>query len=73
MFVELLATYLVLKKWKHNPAATKRQIGIWSHWLEEREENEHTLSAAEVEHAKAFLKQNAPTSYLEIFLRDKQI
>ena len=40
MFAELLAAHLVLKGWKQNPTATKREIGVWGHWKEDDEENQ---------------------------------
>jgi hypothetical protein len=67
MMIELQAAYLMLKRWNQNPAATRRQIGIWQHWKQETEDNDRPLSEVEVERMNAFLKQNAPTSYLEIF------
>ena len=67
MFIEVQATYLVLKRWNQNPAATRRQIGIWQHWKQETEDNDRPLSEVEVERMNAFLKQNAPTGYFEIF------
>jgi hypothetical protein len=69
--IEVQATYLVLKKWKQDSAATKRQIGIWQHWKEETEDNDRPLAEEEVERLKAFLRQNAPTSYSEIFAEQK--
>jgi len=71
MFIEVQATYLVLKRWNQNPAATKRQIGIWQHWTEEAEDNDRPLTEVEVERMKAFLRQHAPTSYFKIFAEDK--
>lgn len=65
--IEVQATYLVLKRWSQNFAATKRQIGIWQHWKQQTEDNDRPLTEIEVERMKAFLKQNAPTSYSEIF------
>ena len=59
MFIEVQATYLVLKRWNQNPAATRRQIGIWQHWKQETEDNDRPLSEVEVERMNAFLKQNA--------------
>jgi hypothetical protein len=56
---------------KQNPAATKRQIGIWQHWREETEDNDRPLAEVEVERMKAFLRQYAPTSYFEIFAKEK--
>jgi hypothetical protein len=67
MMIELQATYLVLKKWKQDAAATKREIGVWHHWKEETEGNHLLLTEIEVERMKAFLQRNAPTSYFEIF------
>jgi hypothetical protein len=37
MMIELQAAYLMLKRWNQNPAATRRQIGIWQHWKQETE------------------------------------
>jgi hypothetical protein len=70
MMIELQATYLVLKKWSQNSAATKRQIGIWQHWKEETEDNDRPLTEVEVERMKTFLRRNAPTSYFSIFAKD---
>jgi len=52
MFIELQATYFVLKRWSQNPAATKRQIGIWQHWKEQAEDNDRPLAEVEVPQAK---------------------
>jgi hypothetical protein len=71
MMIEMQGAYFVLKRWNQNPAATKRQIGIWQHWKEEREDNDRPLTEVEVERMKAFLKQNAPTSYFSIFPKDQ--
>ena len=71
MMIELQATYLALKKWNGNSAATKRQIGIWQNWKQETEDNDRPLSEVEVEKMKALLRQNAATSYSEIFAREK--
>jgi hypothetical protein len=67
MFIELQAAFLVLKKWKQDSGATKRQIGIWHHWTQETEDNHRPLTKVEVERMKAFLRRYAPTSYFEIF------
>jgi hypothetical protein len=67
MFIELQSTYFVLRSWKQDPAATKREIGVWDHWGQEREENDRPLSEAEVQEMKLFLRRHAPTSYFEIF------
>ena len=37
------------------------------HWTQETEDNDRPLTEVEMERMKAFLKQNAPTSYFEIF------
>jgi hypothetical protein len=67
MMIEVQAAYFILKRWNQNPAATKRQIGIWQHWKEETEDNHRPLSGIEVERMKAFVRRNAPTSYFEMF------
>ena len=71
MMIEVQAAYFVLKKWNQNSAATKQQIGIWQHWRQETEDNDRPLSEVEVERMKAFLRQNAPASYFEIFAAEK--
>ncbi len=63
MFIELQAAYLVLRKWKQTPAATKREIGVWARWLDERDDNRRPLSSREVEQMKTFLRRHAPSSY----------
>jgi hypothetical protein len=71
MFAELLARYLVLKKWKQSPAATKGEIGVWAHWKEERDENDRSLSQAEFRRLKACLCRHAPSSFFDIFPEEK--
>jgi hypothetical protein len=71
MMIEVQATYLVLRRWSQNFAATKRQIGIWQHWKEETEDNHRPLTKVEVERMKAFLRRYAPSSYFEIFAERK--
>ena len=70
MFIEVQATYFVLKRWNQNSAATKRQIGLWQHWTLGMEDNDRPLTEVEVTGMKAFLRQNAPTSYFEIFAKE---
>jgi len=69
MFIELQAAYFILRTWKQDPAATRRQIGVWSHWKRATEDNDRSLSEVEVERMKAFLRRDAPTSYSEIFAK----
>jgi hypothetical protein len=66
MFIELQAAYFVLRNWRQNPAATKREIGIWAQWKEGCEENDRPLSEAEVRRMKAFLHQHAPSCFPEL-------
>ncbi len=67
MFIELMATHIVLEKWKRNPRASKMEIGVWSHWREPTEENHLPLSRADVLRMKRFLKKHAPTYYRRLF------
>ena len=71
MFAELLAAHLVLKGWKQNPTATKREIGVWGHWKEDDEENQCPLWEAEVQRMKSFLRGHAPTGFRNISRRDE--
>jgi hypothetical protein len=71
MFIEVQAACFVLRRWNQDSTATKRQIGIWQHWKENTEDSDRPLLEVEVERMKAFLRQNAPTSYFEIFTEEK--
>ena len=67
MYIALMATYAVLKKWKENPSASKRKIGVWWGWCQPSEENNLPLSEAEVTTMKRFFEEYAPTTYRELF------
>ncbi|MGA8102766.1 MAG: hypothetical protein WB869_11455 [Candidatus Acidiferrales bacterium] len=67
MFAEVLFNTFVLRKWKENPAITKREIGFSHNWLEDKPENNLPLSQTEVEKMKKFLRQHAPSSYWKMF------
>jgi hypothetical protein len=69
MFIEIQSAYFILRSWRENPAATKREIGLWAHWKEEREENDWPLSSEEVDRMKIFLRRHAPSSYIKLFPR----
>ena len=68
MFIELQVAYLILCKWKENPAATKREIGTWAHWRHECDDNQRPLSSLDVEQMKTLLLRHAPSSHSR-FLR----
>lgn len=51
------AITFVLAKWKRNPNLTKRQIGVWSSWSEDTEENNQPLSKSEIKRMKKTLKR----------------
>jgi len=67
MFIEIQCAYFILRNWKENPIATKREIGLWAHWKEEREENDRPLSSEDVKRMKALLRHHASSSYGELF------
>jgi hypothetical protein len=67
MYIALMATHAVLKKWKQNPGASKAEIGVWWGWCRPSEENNLSLSEAEVAKMKQFFEQHAPTTYRELF------
>ena len=71
MMIAVQAAYFILKRWNQNSAVAKREIGIWQHWKQETEDNDCPLTVVEVERLKAFLRQNAPTSYFKIFTGEK--
>ena len=71
MMIELQATYFVLKKWKPEPRCDLRGRSASGSTGQETEDNHRPLAEVEVERMKAFLRQYAPTSYFEIFAKEK--
>jgi len=67
MLYYLMAVDFILKRWKRNPSASKMDIGVWSHWRKDTEENRLPLSPTEVEDVKKFLKEYGPISYKRLF------
>jgi len=67
MFAEVMFNFFALKRWRANPAATKREIGLLSSWKEDRPENHLPLSRAEVAKMKEFLRRHAPSMYRGLF------
>ena len=65
--VQIEQTYLALKKWKDNPNATKKQIGVFSSWLDDHADNHRPLNERELMSMKQYLGQNAPSLYNELF------
>lgn len=59
-FFYLQAISLVLKRWKENPKLTKRQIGVWSHWMTDDPENDKPLASEDVGRYKRILKEKTP-------------
>jgi hypothetical protein len=70
MQIELMATYFALRNWKENPSATRMQIGVWSHWMEDKPENHLPLPLDEVDRLKRFYAKWASTSFREMFPDD---
>ena len=71
MFATLLATDCVLRTWKKNPKATKKEIGVWYHWQFDTPENNLPLSEEEVERMKKNLREYVPSAYCKIFPEEK--
>lgn len=67
MLCELIAISYVLRKWNEYPLATKRQIGVWSHWKDDSPQNDRPLLDAEVCKMKSYLMKYAPSDYRSIF------
>lgn len=67
MFFEILSTHLRLQKWRQNPTATKREIGVVSWWLTADAANDQALSAQEIQRMKKFLRAHAPSSFARLF------
>ena len=65
--IEIMFTYFVLQRWKANPAATKREIGLRLSWKLDSAENRLPLSGAEVARMKNFLRRHAPSMYSGLF------
>jgi len=70
MFCELLGTYCVLRSWKENPSASKKDIGVWRHWREDIPENHVPLSPIDIEKMKAFVLRHNPSN--ATFLDEEQ-
>jgi len=67
MFAEVMFNFFALKRWRENPAAAKREIGLLSSWKEDRPENQSPLSRTEVARMKRFLQKHAPSMYRGLF------
>jgi len=71
MFIEVQSAYFILRKWKQVPMATRREIGVFAHWMEDDRENDLPLSAEYIHRVKQFLKRYAPTSYYNLFPEER--
>ena len=71
MQIELMATYFVLRRWKENPGATKKEIGIYYHWTWDKQENNVPLSQKEVRRMKEFQRKYCPSAYYKLFPEEK--
>jgi hypothetical protein len=67
MFAEIWGLHAILRRWKENPSASKRRIGVRYDWMQDTEQNRQPLSAAEVARMKRFLKQWSPATYRDLF------
>jgi hypothetical protein len=68
MFAEVMFNFFALRKWKANPRATKRKIGLRLSWKTNTAENRLPLSVKEVRRMKQFLRKHAPSMYQRLFL-----
>lgn len=64
IFIETLAIDTILRRWKENPDATKREIGVWSNWKEDIPENNIPLSEEYIQRYLDRLKELNPTNGL---------
>jgi hypothetical protein len=64
--IELMATVSVLKRWRDNPALTKREIGVWSHWTDGGDEMDVPLTQEEVAQMREFVRRVAPSIYANL-------
>lgn len=51
------AVDIILKKWRKNPDLTKREIGVYSNWKDNNEENNKQLSLKEIKSYEETLKK----------------
>jgi hypothetical protein len=65
--IELMGTISVLKRWKENPALTKREIGVWWDWIEGAAGADVSLTDEDIVQMKAFVQRVAPSTYAELF------
>src|SRR5450755_4454455 len=62
-----MAYKYILKKWRQDPNASKRQIGTLSHWTSDSDSNNRPLSHGEVEQMKAYVLKYAPSTFYVSF------
>jgi hypothetical protein len=67
MFFKLFSIYNRVQKWKKNPNATKREIGVVSAWMTADPANDLAVPADEIGRMKNFLRRHAPTSFASLF------
>jgi hypothetical protein len=66
VFIELQATYNILRQWKGDPTQPHRSyFGV--SWLVNHSEPDEPLSEQEVDEMKALLWKHAPTSFASLF------
>ena len=65
--IEIMFAYFALQRWKANPSASKRQIGLRSSWKLDSVENYLPLSRIEVTRMKRFLRKHARSMYSKLF------
>lgn len=69
--IELMATTSVLKKWKQNNSASRREIGVLDRWKTADPDNDRPLSAEEIDRMKVFLRDHALGVYLDLFPEER--
>jgi hypothetical protein len=73
MFAEVWGLQAVLRRWKENPLASKRQIGVRYDWVQDTEHNRQPLSITEVARLKLLLlKRWSPATYRQRFPRESR-
>ncbi len=71
VFIEVMAYTWVLRKWSQNKNASRREIGVFSHWASSDPANNLPPTAEEIDRMKQFLRQHALGTYLDIFPEER--
>lgn len=71
IFIEVMMTQAVLRKWIRTPLAAKRDYHFVSGWQTDDPDNDKPIPDELIESNKAFLKKHNPSGFDELFPEDR--